>query len=768
MISSTDRQNHTTEYSYDPLNRLLSRTNPLGFQTQYTYDGIGGLLKWTDANRNTILYQYDSDENLLAMTDALGQQTKYSYDDNNNRSSLTNARGKTTSYTYDAANRRVKITDPLGRSKAFAYDVLGNVVSETDGNGQVVRFTYDDVNRLTFIAYADGSNVSYSYDMDGNRTAMTDHLGTTSYTYDALNRVVSVRRFDGNVVGYTYTPVGKRSSLTYPDGRSVQYQYDSSNKLTNVVDWTGRRETTYAYDQIGNLKTVHLPNGVLSTYGYDAANRLISVLNASPENVLSSFSYVLDNVGNRIQITSGGGTTRYGYDGLNRLTSWSTGSAQASNYVYDSVGNKIAATINGIPVSFSYDDADELLTAGPVSFTYDKSGNRSTKTVGQFTTAYGWDLANRLISVSGPFTNTRYEYDGDGNRVAGVRQSAKSAYVTDILRILPVVISERGSGPSINYLHGGSLIASVIEDNPTYFDHDGLGSTSDISNSAGHSEQEFEYDPWGASPDLINPFRTTTSYRFAGQALDVDGLYYMRARYYDPLVGRFLSRDPVGTRIGNPFDQNRYTYARNNPVRYLDPSGLSTEQSARRDIFNENGPIPNPTPGPNPTPTPPLPGPIPQPLPGPGGTYNSGFYLQQCGSALVSMCVNTALDGSRATIVSPGVTWPPAPGMSFTINYYQGTPPLTEWLNGLSESVTAGEGVVGNVTVNSGGASVGLGFGGGDPISFTTSYGISPSTGDDSGPLYYPDGLDPSGISVGDPNIIFDQTGSSGDDSGAP
>ncbi len=587
MVSSTDSLNHTRKIQYDPLGRVLGRTDPLGNQTQYSYDAIGELLKVTDANGNLTSYSYDATNNLIAVVDALGQKTAYTYDGNNNRTSFTNAKGKVTSYTYDASNRRVKVTDPLGRTKGFTYDAVGDVIATTDGNDHTNHFTYDVLNRRLTSAYADGNDVSYSYDANGNRISMTDHNGTTTYGYDALNRLTSVTRFDGKVVGHAYDAVGHRSSVTYPNGHAARYQYDGSGKLTTVTDWSGNK-TTYSYDAAGRLIARGLPNKVGSIYTYDAANRLLRIANvdqAAPfgrehldQHVLSSFAYALDNVGNRLAVTSAtDGTSRYGYDALYRLTSWTAPSGQVTEYTYDPVGNRTSLVSQAVTTPYTYDDADEMLTAGATSFTYDDNGSRLTRTVASATTSYAWDAVRRLISVMGSGVSIQYDYDGDGNRVAQQANASRYSYVNDVVG-LTNVLNEEGSEGSLSYLYGRGQIANVGTNSTNYLTFDGIGSIATVSDSSAAPEVTYVYDPWGKLLNSVDPLGTKEKYKFAGQALDsAAGLYYMRARYYDASVGVFLSRDSFSGSVDFPLSRNRYVYARANPLRFVDPSGRSVE-----------------------------------------------------------------------------------------------------------------------------------------------------------------------------------------------
>lgn len=579
LVSITDANGHTVSAIYDLLSRVVKITDPLNNQTQFEYDEVGNLLKIIDANGNVTTYAYDGTNNLVSVTDAIGNVTKYTYDGNNNRVTFTDAKGNTTSYAYDALNRLIRITDPLSLVTSYTYDAVGNVIAITDAKGQTTRFTYDALNRLTAIAYADGKNVQYSYDANGNRTTMVDTHGTTTYTYDALNRLISVTHPGGKMVRYAYDAVGNRSSLTYPDGKVVNYTYDEVNRLKSVTDWLGRT-TSYHYDAVGNLIGIIYPNQAAISFVYDAGNRLVQVRNTfqgsdtvDPTPV-TSFTYSLDPVGNRLQVTDGSGkVTSYAYDRLYQLTSVTVGS-QVTHFTYDAVGNRLSMIAPGTSVSYSYDAGDRLLTAGTTTFTYDPNGNQITKTSGGTTVTYSYDAANRLVSVTGGGTTNTFGYDGDGNRISQSVGSGATNYINDVATVLPVVLQESGPDGDTTYVYGLGLISASNPAFEFFYHYDGLGSVVGLTDPMGRLKGRYEYDAWGQTILATPGITATNKFRFTGEALDPGtGLYYLRARYYDPSTGRFLSRDSFPGFDSIPQSLHPYQYALNNPVLYTDPSG---------------------------------------------------------------------------------------------------------------------------------------------------------------------------------------------------
>jgi RHS repeat-associated protein len=195
--------------------------------------------------------------------------------------------------------------------------------------------------------------------------------------------------------------------------------------------------------------------------------------------------------------------------------------------------------------NYSYDAADELLTASSTIFTYDGNGNQLTKTTGSATLSYSWDALNRLVSVVGITANTQYKYDGDGNRVFQQVPAGTYAYVNDPVAGLPVVLNENGPDRNIDYLYGMSVISAASTGFQYYHQTDGLGSTSNLTDVTGVQKVNYSYDPWGKLTLPIDPV-PKDKYKFTGQAMDTNsGLLFLRARYYDPALGRFVSRDPM-------------------------------------------------------------------------------------------------------------------------------------------------------------------------------------------------------------------------------
>ena len=568
----TDALGHATIYTYDALNRRSSVTDPLGNSTNYQYDANGNRTRLTDANGIVTQYAYDALNRLVSVTDSEGGTVSYSYDPAGNRISMTDTNGHVSTYSYDPLNRLVTVTDPLAHTVTYAYDPVGNRISETKADGTLISYSYDPLNRLIETS-APGLSTQYGYDGVGSRTTMTDTLGVTTYTYDQLNRLIQTAGPNGTLQ-YGYDLNHNCTHLTYPDGKVVTYAYDLANRLTTTTDWASH-VTTYTYDNADRQAAVQYPNATQAGYIYDDADRLLSIEHTSPvSGTIAVFTYTVDAVGNRLTMQDLDGTTSYSYDDLYRLTNVTYPDGEAVTYTYDPMGNRtdMTSSVYGA-TTYTYDDGDRLLSytgpGGTTNLTWDANGNMTGKGGGVYT--YG--ALNRLTQVVSGTTTVQFAYDGDGVRLGKTVNGTATHYVQDVAVPLPVVLTETTGGHTSQYLYGYDLIArDDAAGSPTFYHADGLGSTRALSNLAGQRTDSYSYDVFGAVRSHTG--NSAQPYTFAGEQMDDElGLVYLRARYYDPQVGRFVSADAVPPIPILPQTINRYPYAGNNPVMLTDSSG---------------------------------------------------------------------------------------------------------------------------------------------------------------------------------------------------
>jgi len=624
-ISETDALGHTTSYTYDAAGRLTAVSGVKG-NTAYGYDDAGNQTSRTDGNGNTTSFQYDARKRLIKTTYPDKTTVVNTYDGPGNLASVTDQNGNVVEYTYDAANQlktvvQVNHPNPSKNTNLYGYDNLGNLTGLTDENlhttvngfdvfnesvskllpdathtesrqydssgnllslthfnGITTTYTYDALNRLLSRTTPGEAPVSFTYTATGKYLTSTAADGTVKYTYDALDRLATKATPEGTL-SYTYDAAGHVESIvsSNPNGASVAYTYDELNRLGTVVDnrLPGQNTTTYTYDPASNVATVAYANGLQSNFTYDTLNRLTEMITP-----VSGYSYTLGATGNRTQaVEINGRTLNWNYDGINRLTnetisddpSKSNGSV---SYGLDPVGNRLSATstLSGVSSgSFTYNADDQIS-----SESYDANGN--TLTAGG--KIYTYDAENHMTSMTSGSTAVTLVYDAFGNRVAKTVNGVTTKYLVedDVNPTgLPQVLEETVNGAVQRvYTYGLQRISEYQMVSGTwtasYYGYDGAGSVRQLTNSAGAVTDTYDYDAFG---NKVNSTGTTpNAYMYRGEAFDSDlGLYYLRARYMNPLTGRFMSRDPNEGKAKVPATLHKYLYAFGDPVNRIDPRG---------------------------------------------------------------------------------------------------------------------------------------------------------------------------------------------------
>ena len=640
-VPGATASDYTREYTYDDENRVLVQTVPAptsggsAIVTQFVYDNVGNQTAVIDPNGQVIKYDYDVRDQLAAVSQSPSAwtdlasppidviTTNYTYDHFGNLLVVTRAAGdstyeRTTAYLYDGLNRiRTEVVYPNWPSTTalittYTYDANGNRLTLTDPLLQTTTYEYDNLNRLIlkdFDTPTTSVDVAYTYDANGNRLNMDNTIADVSYTYDEANRLVEVETLtlpNAHTVGYRYDLGGNRIQVIYPDNTVVTYVFDEANRLTSVLDWNNR-ETTYEYNVDGTIARLDNHNGTHTLYDYDNAGRMIDIHNKDGNTTLSQHVYTLDNAGNRTmateEIDEDDYVLSYTYDGMYRLIEEDQNLPGSSNdvvvsYDYDPLGNRLQKIIDPYfgsneVIDFTYDRADRIDEAsGDYNevYTVDANGNLTYRSTSVFDKNHYWfNQENRMIgSKHDNFLTYYYLTDGDGNRMSIVRTFSTSTsfvnwYVYDTNQGLPVVLQDR----DYKYVWGLGLLYSEEQTfgREYVYHYDGVGSVRLMTDDDADIRLQQSYDAFGL--DLVNPtFSTEQPFGFAGEQTDGtefqmpdSGYSYMRARYYDPVIGRFVSRDPLRGTMSDPLTLNPYTYVENNPINKVDPSGLSSNKA---------------------------------------------------------------------------------------------------------------------------------------------------------------------------------------------
>ncbi|XXF76256.1 RHS repeat-associated core domain-containing protein [Myxococcaceae bacterium GXIMD 01537] len=549
----TDALGHTTRTTYDAVGRIRSVVDPDGTVTAFTYDAGGRRSSATDPLGRTTSYAYDPYGRLKTVTDATNGVTRYGYDAMSNLTSLTDARGKQTLFEYDGHNRVEKVTPPGGTAaESFTYNGAGRLRTRTDLKGVVTTFERDDQGRLARRTYSDGSPaIAYEYDPVGRLRSVTNAIDRLSWTYDLAGQTLSeTSARNRTTLEYTYDPAGNRMSVSLNGTMLQAYAYDAASRLTALHRGTATFQ--FGYDAASRRISLRYPNGVAIDYSYDALSRLTSITAQRAGSVIARSTYTYDAAGNRVTQTTPGFTETYTYDPLYRLTEVNRNGSRSEAYSYDAAGNRTSSLTQA---DWTYGDRNELLSHSGASFTYDRNGNLTTKTEGPDLWQYTWDVEDQLERVLKNGTEVaRFSYDPLGRRVekaAGGITTTYSHSDEDIVR----ETSSRGTKST------------------AYFQANGLGSVVSATDPVGAIAESRQYDAFGNL--LVGA--TSPGYAFTGREWNPEaGLYYFRARYYDPSHGRFIAEDPMPIGQRRSSELNAYAYAANNPVNRVDPFGLES------------------------------------------------------------------------------------------------------------------------------------------------------------------------------------------------
>ena len=540
-----------------------------------------------------------------------------------------------TNYEYDAWGHLVRTTDSTGyNSGATTYDLNGNALTVTDANGNVTTNTYDALNRVltaNTICSDTSKNVSksYVYDNMGRVRSKTANEVQTSYQYDNLGRVyqeLSEKSFKGyfyeGISQYAKEQlVGINHQTMYS---STQYEYDAEMRIAQVKE-SGNLTATYTYDANGNKVSETLANGVVSTYSYNGCNKVTKLVTKSGNSDISSYeySYYLDG-SDACKVRNENGTietTSYDYDGLKRLTreSISNGkTADTYSYEYDDYGNRSKMVANGseeyetvydYTVNGKYTallqkeiktveetsnatisdglaiSPTDLITSTAAdakteetAYSYDANGNQITKTAEGKTETNTYDGLNQLIGFTDGETTASYKYNADGLRTSKTVDGKTINHIWDGNKQIVVDMDDSDWYSAEVYVRGTNLLAKFskqsgnVKTDYQYYTQNAHGDVVDLTDADGEIVKLYTYDAFGVEKNIDDA--DTNAFRYCGEYYDSEsGTIYLRARYYDPTIGRFISRDSYAGKNEDPLSLNLYNYCANNPVYFNDFSG---------------------------------------------------------------------------------------------------------------------------------------------------------------------------------------------------
>lgn len=547
VTKKTDASGISTEYGYNTYGNINSiHITGSSIYAGATYDGVSRITSVTNPNRISTVYSYDSNNNLTHQyidPSGLNLHTSYVYDHNDNATDVYDPRSLNTHLTYDFDTDDL-LTEQYGPfSRNWTYNTDGSTRSYTSKNNFVFQYLYyPSGDPRCGLLQTDGYS-DYDYNLSDRKLSSVSRGGyRLNYSYDAFRRTNSVTSNDMpyNTVSYEYDNVGNVIKVIYPSNTNwyITYEWDANNRLSGVKKWDSTYLVKYHYRKNGQIEHEELGNGTATYYKYDTAGRLDSMYTMAGGRCITASGATLDDMGNHLReswyvdITDTTGVIHrdpplpavYNYSATNRLDN-----TNLSGYQYDNNGNLIAAAATG----------------------------------GQ----YNWDERDRLQSYTTAQSSHYYEYDPLGNR----RRCDTLRYGLDILGQSNVLTeADLNGNPQALYVHGLGLVCRIdaATGQVYYYHYDFRGSTIAITGDSARIAGAYQYDPFGAvimekRPPFTNPFIFVGK---SGIMADDTDMYFMRARYYQPSLGRFLSEDPV-------WSTNLFPYAGNNPVANVDPSG---------------------------------------------------------------------------------------------------------------------------------------------------------------------------------------------------
>ncbi len=581
-----------TEYEYDARGRVCKAISPSGDEvtTEFSVDSEFRVVKEsTSAAGSKALTKQDHRGNVVEVVEFLNGaelKTRYFYDALDRLIKVIDSEGNVSQTFWDSLGRKVMTDDPDLGVLTYDHDPRGLEVISIDNGGKMTTGRYDALGRAT-AKFVNGNVVARMYyDQPGHgagvgrMTSTWYPEGGVSYVFDSSGRVVQETIRVGTVskvFGRAYDLIGRVKSVTYPDGEVDSYGYDPSGNLKS----TSAAMESMFWSADNRLTSANYRDASRDQYAYDPLRRWVDGVQIydghSQLQLQTEFNYDADGrLESQTSPTHADDNLTYGYDDLGRLTSV-TG-ARKESFLYDGIGNMLANSNAGRMQYGENGSGPHAMTTlttfrGEVlPYTYDACGNLLTR--GPWT--YTWDLEDRLSSATARrngviVSHSEFGYDALGNRVretVGTRTTLHFGGLLEVHLDTGVVVDE------VKLYHAGQrLVAkkSVTSPNLEVLHMDDRSSVRLVT-SVG-VVKEMNYKAFGG---LMrgSTVANDVEHGYGGHRLDAQtGLIYMKARFYDPAIGRFLSPDSVIPGPMNPQALNRYSYVLNNPIANTDPTG---------------------------------------------------------------------------------------------------------------------------------------------------------------------------------------------------
>lgn len=602
VIFKEQSDGYSVRYVYDCMNRVIEVSSNTGQVKKYTYDAVGNMTVLTDANGGTTRFEYNCDGKVTRVTNSLGETSLYDYDKKGFLKSVMQLKGEMDTsaheelieglmlikYKRDGLGNIIEESNAMNQIAYFEYDAKSRLVKKTDRDGFVTHFRYNNMDKREMILYADGQKVEFDYDELRRLRCVKDWMGEIKIARDLDGHITSIKDYQDNEIIYEYGKNGERTKIVYPDGREINYEYDELMRLSKLIDCD--TEYIYSYNKNGLLSK--RSNGAIeSEYGYDTQGILNSITHRAQDDILESYQYEYDFMGNRIrekryrkEMEEETGIFEYEYDKECRLIKVQKDKEVLRSYEYDSHGNRKKMVTGLEETVYYYNTLNQLVkeesSGNAKNYQYDNRGNlvsvfEDERQIQEFI----YNAAGRLVRFENDEGDkAAYQYDGLGNRVSILQSFADSSeynakeetiyYILDLTKSYNNVLIRDKDGVSQDFIWDSRLLGMVSEGNRYQYLEDAVGSTTQVLDEEGKSRFVYSYDEFGN--DLFNNQEEFQPFGYTGLQKDfLSGNYSTKYREYNPLHGRFTGEDPV------KYKENWFVYCSNNPFKYVDLLGLS-------------------------------------------------------------------------------------------------------------------------------------------------------------------------------------------------